>query len=111
MRKLFFLFLLFVAASISAQSVSTPDQLYGELFKDVQLSRIFPDSKTFVDCVPKREPAQIVADYKKIKNNATIKFSLRLFVEENFFIPQPSSDEYQTTEKDIVDISITCGQC
>ena len=39
------------------------------LFKDVQLKKIFPDNKTFVDCTPKRKPEDIVADYKKLKQS------------------------------------------
>ena len=66
------------------QKVATPDQIYGQLFVDVQMNRIFPDNKTFVDCIPKRDPAAIVRDYKRIKNNPAIKFSLQKFVEENY---------------------------
>jgi alpha,alpha-trehalase len=40
--------------------VATPLELYGELFRDVQMQRVFCDSKTFVDAVPKDEtPAAI----------------------------------------------------
>ncbi len=49
------------------KQVQTPDQVYGELFKDVQMSKIFPDGKTFVDCMPKRDPKEIVKDYLAIK--------------------------------------------
>ena len=48
--------------------MQTPEQVYGELFEDVQLRKIFPDNKTFVDCIPKRKPAAIVADYLKLKD-------------------------------------------
>lgn len=93
---------LFFFISINAQQVQTPDQIYGELFKDVQQSRIFPDNKTFVDCVPKRKPAAIVADYLKIKNNPAIRFSLQLFVEENFEMPpSPPAFNYFQQEKDV----------
>ncbi|HEX6847589.1 MAG TPA: alpha,alpha-trehalase, partial [Chitinophagaceae bacterium] len=72
---------LYCFGTISAQTkVQTPDQVYGELFKDVQLSMIFPDGKTFVDCIPKRDPKDIVKDYLAIKKNPAIKFSLELFV-------------------------------
>lgn len=87
---------------LNAQQVQTPDQLYGELFKDVQMSRIFPDNKTFVDCVPKRSPAAILADYIKIKNNPAIRFSLQLFVQENFEMPPPPpAFNYFQQEKDV----------
>ena len=46
----------------------TPDTLYGGLFREVQLKRIFPDTKTFVDCVPKMKPEEIVHLYQQRKN-------------------------------------------
>ncbi len=87
---------------LMAQKVQTPDQIYGQLFKDVQMSRIFPDNKTFVDCTPKRKPAAIVADYLKTKNNPAIRFSLELFVKENFELPPPPpAFNYIQQEKDV----------
>ncbi|WP_153798234.1 alpha,alpha-trehalase TreF [Foetidibacter luteolus] len=93
--------LLFIAGmvsfySVKAQAPPTPDKLYGELFADVQMSRIFPDGKTFVDCVPKRKPAEIVADYLKIKNNPAVRFSLKLFVEQNFELPAGTTSNYKS---------------
>ena len=41
-----------------------PWQELGELFHDVQMEGIFPDSKTFVDYTPKRTPDEILADYE-----------------------------------------------
>lgn len=86
----------------SAKSQSTPDLIYGELFTDVQLSGIFPDSKTFVDCIPKKDPFQIVAEYLAIKNNPAIRFSLQLFIEENFWIPKAVPVEYVTKDRNLV---------
>ena len=90
------------AQSLFAQKVQTPDQIYGELFVDVQMSHIFPDNKTFVDCIPKRDPKAIVRDYLKVKNNPAIRFSLQKFVEENFEIPKAPQLNYVTKEKDVV---------
>jgi alpha,alpha-trehalase len=96
-----FFFSLSVAFNSMAQ-ISTPRELYGELFTDVQMSKIFPDSKTFVDCIPKKDPQQILSDYKALKNNSKLKFSLRLFVEENFYLPQQPPTEFVSKEKDMV---------
>ncbi len=85
-----------------AQSIQTPDKIYGQLFTDVQMNHIFPDNKTFVDCIPKRDPAAIVRDYLAVKNNPAIKFSLKMFVEENFIIPSAPQSGYQDTTKDVV---------
>ncbi len=79
-----------------------PDKIYGELFRDVQMSKIFPDGKTFVDCVPKRDPAVIVADYKRIRSNPAIRFSLELFVKENFTLPVNPATSYQTNSQEDV---------
>jgi alpha,alpha-trehalase len=79
--------LLVTALLCSVQSTiaqQTPDKIYGQLFIDVQRSAIFPDSKTFVDCTPNRDPKIIVADYIKVINNPAIRFSLPKFVEANF---------------------------
>ena len=87
--------------SVCAAQVATPDQVYGELFTDVQTSRIFPDSKTFVDCIPKKDPKQIVTDYKALKSNPAVRFSLKLFITEHFIIPDTTISTYKSSEKDI----------
>lgn len=73
------------------QVYKTPEQLYGNLFYDIQSNdSVFVDSKTFVDCVPKHDIGLILKRYKKLgKNkNSTI---LKDFVRQNFIIPQPSN--------------------
>jgi alpha,alpha-trehalase len=32
-----------------------PEDIYLELFEVIQMSGVFPDSKTFVDSIPKRD--------------------------------------------------------
>jgi alpha,alpha-trehalase len=75
-----------LTTSLSTIAQQTPDKIYRQLFIDIQEQAIFKDSKTFVDCTPKRNPKLILADYLKIKNNPAIKFSLAKFVEENFIL-------------------------
>lgn len=65
----------------------SPDQLLGDLFIDVQTSRVFSDSKTFVDCVPLRAPEQIMAQYEAEKNKPD--FDLKAFVMAHFKVPEP----------------------
>lgn len=77
----------FFYLSVFAQRPLIPDKIYGQLFHDVQIAKIFLDGKTFVDCVPKKDPAIIVAEYVKLKNNPAVRYSLKLFVEENFIVP------------------------
>jgi alpha,alpha-trehalase len=103
MKKLLLASVIAVSAlHASAQKVQTPDQIYGQLFTDVQMSRIFPDGKTFVDCVPKRNPKDIVKDYIATINNPNLRFSLKLFVEANFDMPPaPPALNYIQQEKDV----------
>lgn len=82
-----------------AQNIPTPDQLYGQLFKDVQMQRIFPDGKTFVDCTPKRAVKDIMYDYGMMKG---ANMNLKKFVEDNFEMPRAPQLNYITQEKDVV---------
>lgn len=59
-----------------------PDEMLGELFQAVQLSRIHPDGKTFVDQVPNRQMREIVKLYKL--QSAEDGFNLAAFIDENF---------------------------
>lgn len=102
MKKYILLVIAIVTAFgfMTQQPVKTPDQLYGVLFKDIQLQRIFPDGKTFVDCVPKGKPESIVAAYKKKKSKPG--FSLKQFVADNFILPAaPKTVQYVQPEKDV----------
>ena len=63
----------------------SPDERFGQLFADVQLARIFPDGKTFVDCKPKSNAAEIVAAYEGEKQ--VEGFDLADFVEKHFELP------------------------
>jgi alpha,alpha-trehalase len=65
--------------------MKTPDLIYGNLFKEVQLSGIFPDSKTFVDMVPRMSPEAIMKAFGKSKNKDG--FDLKQFVESHFELP------------------------
>jgi len=79
--------------------VYTPDQVYGQLFHDVQMARIFPDGKTFVDCIPKRNPKDIMYDYGLMKGP---KLDLKKFVEDNFEQPKIPQLNYIQQEKDVL---------
>jgi alpha,alpha-trehalase len=65
---------------------ATPDQIFGQLFVDVQEAHVFPDQKTFPDAVPLGAPATILRDYATAKGVAG--FDLRRFVLEHFAVPQ-----------------------
>jgi alpha,alpha-trehalase len=84
MKKLMPL-LLFLATLVQAQTTPTPDKLWDGLFKDVQLSRALGDNKSFVDMVPQRPPAVILAKYKALTKKDSA--SLQAFVLQNFYLP------------------------
>jgi len=56
------------------------------LFEDVQMSRIFEDGKTFVDCTPRTSMSFILQQYEAQKN--TPAFDLKNFVLSCFDLPQ-----------------------
>jgi alpha,alpha-trehalase len=73
-------------ARISAAHGSyDPAHALGPLFAAVQLARIFPDSKTFVDARPLSDPARIAADYEA--QRTAPGFDLRAFVSAHFAAP------------------------
>ena len=71
-----------------------PDEQYGKLFEDVQSGSVFPDSKTFPDCEPKRPPQEILKAYENEKNKPG--FSLKTFVGQNFSLPQTPASGYKS---------------
>lgn len=86
MKKISLVFSLTLTVLISvAQTVSTPDKRWGNLFKDVQLKRALGDNKTFVDMVPQYKPEIILKKYVQLKNKDSA--SLRAFVLGNFYLP------------------------
>ncbi|HEV7993079.1 MAG TPA: trehalase family glycosidase, partial [Gemmatimonadaceae bacterium] len=85
-------------------SLYDPARDLGLLFHDVQMARVFPDSKTFVDSKPRSAPEEIAAKYLAARGAAG--FDLRAFVQQNFDAPRPAgegvrSDTTQTMEEHI----------
>jgi len=87
MTKLLLLLTLCIGAiQAQTQVTPTPDKLWGDLFKDVQLKRVLTDNKTFVDCTPKYEPSYILQQYAQQKTKPS--FDLKAFVQQHFSIPE-----------------------
>ncbi|MBC7886600.1 MAG: alpha,alpha-trehalase TreA [Ferruginibacter sp.] len=83
----------------NAQQPAPPDKIFGQLFRDVQLQKIFPDGKTFVDCIPKRKVKDIMYDYGIKKGPG---MDLKKFVTDNFELPAaPPQFNYIQQEKDV----------
>lgn len=68
----------------------TPREVYGELFEAVQRGRLFPDSKTFVDAVPKLPPHEIVQHYRDQRGRS--QFDLGRFIRQHFELPESRYD-------------------
>jgi alpha,alpha-trehalase len=82
----------------------TEIQDFNPLFEDVQLNRVFPDGKTFVDCLPKDSPEAI--NLKYIREKDQTGFSLEKFVLENFDLPIPPSNGYRSNLNKTVEENI-----
>jgi len=80
--------------AVEFTSFPTPDELYPDLFKAVQMGGIFPDSKTFVDCTAKFSADKINADYEKALAGEV--FNLSDFVNANFEIPLSISSDFKS---------------
>jgi alpha,alpha-trehalase len=81
-------------ATQAVAQVESPSQLYGQLFEDVQMQRVFPDSKTFVDTIAKDAPAIIVERYREEKQQPG--FDLAAFVAQNFTVQRPKDSGYHS---------------
>ncbi|MEP6728615.1 MAG: alpha,alpha-trehalase TreF [Bacteroidota bacterium] len=72
----------------------------GGLYRDVQQKKVFPDSKFFVDCIPKGDPVSILKAYEKEKELPG--FNLKEFVNANFILPVDSTSAYRSANKPIL---------
>jgi alpha,alpha-trehalase len=98
------------AAPVAAAPAATASRIYdasrdlGALFHDVQMARVFGDSKTFVDARPRSSSEDIVATYAIERTRPG--FDLRAFVTEHFEAPRAvgegiRSDTTQSMEEHI----------
>ena len=75
------------------------------LLWDVQMQKIFPDGKTFLDCLPKDTPEEIAKKY--IQGKDLPGFSLLDFVHENFELPTLLSAGYISETNKTVEENIS----
>ena len=73
-----------VPPAAAARTEAAPQDLYGPLFEAVQLERVFPDSKTFVDMIPRESPAAIMQAYAREKPAG--REALTAFVARHFTV-------------------------
>ncbi len=72
----------------------SPEIRYGDFFEAVQINAVFPESKTFVDCVPKFSTDDILQKYQQAQLRSD--FDLKDFVNENFELPVDYSTNLQS---------------
>jgi len=70
-----------------------PNERFMELFEEVQLNKIFPDGKTFVDCTPKFNTDVILKNYHNEKGKPD--FDLSAFVLKHFDKPKQYASGFQ----------------
>lgn len=84
----------------------SPADRFQELFVAVQLGAVFSDGKTFVDCVPRSSPRDILRTYRARVRDPD--FDLRAFVHEHFdepvsahsgFVPVATDDILEHIER------------
>jgi alpha,alpha-trehalase len=79
-------------AHVARADTLTPADRYQELFIAVQMQRVFEDSKTFVDCVPRGDPEEILDDYRARCDDEG--FDLAGFVHRHFDPPEVHTSHY-----------------
>ncbi|MBL8268223.1 alpha,alpha-trehalase TreF [Steroidobacter sp.] len=82
------------SVALAQQSVPTPADVYGELFEQVQLNAVYPDSKSFVDALPNRPPEQVLSEYRELRKQPG--FDLKKFVAERFSTPPNVASDFRT---------------
>jgi len=106
MKRPILLFIIFYCISLNSFSQYKPHEDLGELFAAVQLAPVFPDSKTFVDAIPKFSVEDIRRKYAREKSKKG--FDLKAFVQENFLITEtlsrPDKDKFAPIEVHIDDL-------
>lgn len=99
--KFSILFLLFLvgcqpgteSTATEAVKILPPQDLYGQLFYDVQTrTDLFPDSKTFVDCVPKFPASTILSNYSALEGKEDTE-TMMSFLQQHFEIPGYQEEE------------------
>jgi alpha,alpha-trehalase len=83
-----------VIATAALAQVETPAQLYGQLFEEAQIERVFSDGKTFVDAVPRDAPAMVMQRYQQERGKPG--FDLAAFVLRNFTVRPAKERAYRS---------------
>lgn len=81
-------------AHVPVSDTLSPADRYRELFVAVQRGRVFEDSKSFVDCVPRSSPARILETYRA--EHGQPGFDLTAFVHAHFREEKTPEHHYES---------------
>ena len=81
--------------------IQTPEEIYGDLFRDMHASGLWPDGKVISDLIPKSAPRMILKAYEKEKKQ--LAFKLKAFVEGHFEYTQSKSSDFKSDTSKSVD--------
>jgi len=81
------------AAPAAGDGLFYPQRDLGPLFHEIQLARLYADSKTFADAQPLMAPAVIADRYAAGRGSGA---DLRAFVDRHFAIPRPAGADFRT---------------
>jgi alpha,alpha-trehalase len=82
-------FLFFAHPALGSDASLPPQVLFEDLYADIELQRIFPDSKAFADATAKSPPPVILAIYHRLKPLSPA--ALKDFVVAHFDLPAPAA--------------------
>ena len=84
-------------AAFAFERPAPPQVLFGDLYADVELERVFADSKEFADATPKSPPPEILALYHAQKPNSLE--GLKRFVVTHFELPSEAATPQAASEQ------------
>jgi alpha,alpha-trehalase len=88
---------LLIQPALAFERPAPPQVLFGDLYADVELGRIFPDSKVFADATAKSPPPEILALYHAQKPNSLE--GLKRFVVTHFDLPAEAATPKASSEQ------------
>jgi len=88
------------SGSSEVGNVYQPALVLGELFHEIQLAGIFPDSKTFADCKPLFDPEIILDRYLYLKKVDSL--DLDEFLKKHFAVPETNSSSISNTNTELI---------
>lgn len=96
-HKFFLPVILALYLPVTAHAQIRPSERYGPLFKAVQMSHIFNDSKIFPDMIARHSPGDIMNKYEEARQNPD--FDLKQFVLDNFEMPPSSQSHFESNKE------------